>query len=118
MPHDLRHASRAYFGNLALLAQSLVPAQSQTGLGIQATSSRVPGRTLRLRKNLTLAALLCLLIACGQFSHASDVLNTGEHFADVNGVRLWYRVAGHGPILVIQAPGWGPASPLLQRYLI
>jgi pimeloyl-ACP methyl ester carboxylesterase len=64
-----------------------------------------------------LAALLLALIVSGQFSHGSDVLNPGEHFAAVNGVRLWYKVAGRGPILVIQAPGWGVGSTLLQRNL-
>jgi pimeloyl-ACP methyl ester carboxylesterase len=60
---------------------------------------------------------LLTLIACVPLLRASDGLSPGEHFATVNGVRLWYRVAGHGPVLIIQAPGWGPASPLLQRYL-
>jgi len=100
MPHNIVHSSRA-FRNLALLTLSLIQAQSGA---------------LRIWRNCGLAALLCSLFACGQFSQASDVLNPGEHFANVNGVRLWYRVAGHGPILIIQAPGWGPASPLLQRY--
>ena len=58
------------------------------------------------------------LIACVPLLRASDVLSPGEHFATVNGVRLWYRVAGHGPVLVIQAPGWGPTSALLQRFLV
>ena len=58
------------------------------------------------------------VIACVPLLRASDVLSPGEHFATVNGVRLWYRVAGHGPVLVIQAPGWGPTSALLQRFLV
>ena len=60
---------------------------------------------------------LLTLIACVPPLRASDLLSPGEHFATVNGVRLWYRVAGHGPVLVIQAPGWGPTSSMLQRFL-
>jgi len=101
MLRDSLHPSRVYFGNLALLALSLVQVQSSTL------------RSWRIRR---FAALLCSLIVCGYFSHASDVLKPGEHFANVNGVCLWYKVAGHGPILIVQAPGWGPASPLLKRY--
>jgi len=77
----------------------------------------MPHNVLNPRRIYLRNIALLTLIACGQFCYASDVLNPGEHFANVNGVRLWFRVAGHGPILIIQAPGWGPASPLLQRYL-
>jgi pimeloyl-ACP methyl ester carboxylesterase len=74
------------------------------------------GELLQLRRvyfaNIALFALIASLPL-----RASDVLNPGEHFATVNGVRLWYKVAGRGPILIAQAPGWRPASPLLQRYL-
>lgn len=31
----------------------------------------------------------------------------GEHTARVNGLDLRYRVAGSGPVLVVQPPGWG-----------
>jgi pimeloyl-ACP methyl ester carboxylesterase len=60
---------------------------------------------------------LLALIAYVPPLRASDPLSPGEHFATVNDVRLWYRVAGHGPVLVIQAPEWGPTSFLLQRFL-
>lgn len=38
---------------------------------------------------------------------ASDRLAPGEHTAHVHGVSLRYRVAGQGPILIMQSPGWG-----------
>lgn len=57
------------------------------------------------------------LVACALPLQASTALSSGEHIASVNGVRLWYRVAGHGPLLIVQAPGWGPASGVLQRFL-
>jgi len=31
----------------------------------------------------------------------------GEHTVHVDGLDLWYRVRGKGPVLVVQPPGWG-----------
>ena len=42
---------------------------------------------------------------------------TGEHSADLAGIHFWYRVAGHGPLLLVQAPGWGVGSEYLQNGL-
>jgi pimeloyl-ACP methyl ester carboxylesterase len=44
-------------------------------------------------------------------------LSPGSHDAVVNGVRLHYEVAGSGPLLVVQAPGWGVGSSYLQKGL-
>ena len=52
--------------------------------------------------------VLFALVACALPLHATNALTPGEHFANVNGVHLWYRVAGHGPLLIVQVPGWGP----------
>lgn len=62
-----------------------------------------------------LAAITLALAA--SHSQASDALSPGEHSAHVNGVSLGYKVAGHGPILVVQSPGWGISSAYLQRTL-
>lgn len=47
-------------------------------------------------------------------------LRIGEHTARVNGLTLRYRVAGAGPVLVVQAPGWGvgaaPYEPTFGRF--
>lgn len=37
-------------------------------------------------------------------------LSTGRHTATMNGTTLRYRVAGEGPVLLMQAPGWGIGS--------
>jgi proline iminopeptidase len=50
-------------------------------------------------------------------SDSSSRLTKGEHFADVNGVRIWYTVVGAGPLVIVQAPGWGPSSRYLQNGL-
>jgi len=50
-------------------------------------------------------------------SHDGDKLAVGEHSADLAGIHFWYRVAGHGPALVVQAPGWGVGSEYLRNGL-
>lgn len=50
-------------------------------------------------------------------SITSSTLATGERTVHVNGVELWYRVAGNGPALVVQAPGWGIGSGFYQQTL-
>lgn len=44
-------------------------------------------------------------------------LNQGSHFADLNGVKLHYRVKGNGSLLFVVSPGWGIGSLYLQRGL-
>jgi len=46
-----------------------------------------------------------------------DRLATGDHSANVNGVKFWYAVRGAGPLLIVQAPGWGIGSEYLQNGL-
>jgi proline iminopeptidase len=58
---------------------------------------------------------LCIIIALVQLvANAADAqgktaaLTPGEHFADVNQVRLHYYVgAGKGPVMLVPSPGWG-----------
>ena len=60
--------------------------------------------------------VLFSLIPLSDCSHR-HALRPGEHFADVNGVRLSYVVQGKGPIVVVQAPGWGVGSAYLRNGL-
>jgi hypothetical protein len=41
----------------------------------------------------------------------------GEHLVARNGVKLHCIVSGCGPLLVVQAPGWGIGSAYLQNGL-
>ncbi len=44
-------------------------------------------------------------------------LSQGEHYVTVRGVRLWYLVRGHGPVLLFQpgGAGWGgDATPYIE----
>jgi proline iminopeptidase len=73
-----------------------------------------------VRKDLVVAVALVVTSFClGQNSASTsgDKLATGEHSADVAGIHFWYRVAGHGPLLVVQSPGWGAGSTYLQNGL-
>jgi proline iminopeptidase len=36
----------------------------------------------------------------------------GEFTARINGLTLWYRVSGNGPVCILPTPGWGPSSDL------
>jgi proline iminopeptidase len=44
-------------------------------------------------------------------------LAIGEHVGLVNGLHFHYVIAGHGPLLVVQAPGWGIGSAYLENGL-
>ncbi len=49
-------------------------------------------------------------------------LTLGEHFAEINNVRIHYYVAGCGPVMMIPSPGWGPSVnyimpiPIFEKY--
>ena len=36
----------------------------------------------------------------------------GEFTAELNGLKLWYRVSGTGPVCLMPSPPWGPSSDL------
>ncbi len=44
----------------------------------------------------------------GKYSSAGD----GEFTAQINGLKLWYKVSGRGPVCILPTPGWGPSSEL------
>jgi len=44
-------------------------------------------------------------------------LENGEFTAKLNGLELWYKVSGRGPVCLMPAPGWGPSSDLYFRTL-
>jgi len=39
----------------------------------------------------------------------------GEHTLQVDGLELWYRVIGEGPVLVVQPPGWGIGAEVYEQ---
>lgn len=43
--------------------------------------------------------------------------DTGEFTVKINGLELWYKVSGSGPVCILPTPGWGPSSDLYFRTL-
>lgn len=44
-------------------------------------------------------------------------LKQGEFTAELNGLKLWYKVSGQGPVCLMPNPAWGPSSDLYFRTL-
>ncbi|MCA0232658.1 MAG: alpha/beta hydrolase [Bacteroidetes bacterium] len=57
--------------------------------------------------------LLCFsTLAIGQ-----KVLSPGDHFVNLNGIKLHYYVSGKGPVCLVPTPGWGPSINYLKNSL-
>jgi proline iminopeptidase len=41
-----------------------------------------------------------------------SALEHGEFTAELNGLKLWFKVSGQGPVCLMPTPGWGPSSDL------
>lgn len=39
-------------------------------------------------------------------------ISNGQFTAQINGLKLWYKVSGNGPVCIHPTPGWGPSSEL------
>lgn len=39
-------------------------------------------------------------------------ISNGEFTEEINGLTLWYKASGNGPICILPTPGWGPSSEL------
>lgn len=48
---------------------------------------------------------------------AQSPLSQGEHFADINGIKLHYYVSGSGPVCLFPTPGWGPSIDIYKSSL-
>ena len=56
-----------------------------------------------------------ILLAASAFSQ--DPLAPGDHFAQINGIRMHYYVSGKGPVCLLPSPGWGPSINYLKSTL-
>ncbi|MGE3843798.1 MAG: alpha/beta fold hydrolase [Vicinamibacterales bacterium] len=65
---------------------------------------------------VALAAVLGFVAACSGPAATSSIA-TGDFLAEINGLTLWYRVAGRGPVCLMPTPAWGPSSDLYFRTL-
>jgi proline iminopeptidase len=48
---------------------------------------------------------------------AQNFLDSGDHYAIINGIRIHYFVRGDGPVCLIPSPGWGPSMDYLKSTL-
>ena len=39
-------------------------------------------------------------------------ISNGQFTTQINGLKLWYKVSGNGPVCILPTPGWGPSSEL------
>ena len=73
-----------------------------------------------MKKFILVAVALSACFGCvvqAQSAKSEARLAKGEHSANVNGVKFCYAVRGTGPLLIVQAPGWGIGSEYLQNGL-
>ena len=66
------------------------------------------------------AMLLCLVVVSPEVAGrgaAAGRLDPGVHEVTLDGVRFAYFVAGRGPLLIVQCPGWGIGSEYLRNGL-
>jgi proline iminopeptidase len=75
------------------------------------------GRARFLR--FALPGVLVIGCACG-FDRApapQPHLQAGEFTAELNGLKLWFKVSGRGPVCLMPTPAWGLSSDLYFRSL-
>lgn len=44
-------------------------------------------------------------------------MSPGDHAASIRGATIHYKVAGSGPVLIVQSPGWGYGSVMYEQTL-
>src|SRR5258708_12333667 len=59
-----------------------------------------------------LTTFMCAAAAGGPAFAQDEALKPGEHTAQINGVKQWYKVSGTGPICLMPSPAWGMSSDL------
>ncbi len=99
-PGDLRN--KAFQLPLGLAEMLTMKAPQYTRLAVLLCASLV-----------TLAAALLAAPAAaapGSGARPESSLPNGEFTAELNGLRLWYKVAGTGPTCLMPTPAWGPSS--------
>lgn len=75
-----------------------------------------------MRLPFVLCALISLL-APSDGAVAQDkqtdkpTLKSGEFVVQLNGLELWYKVSGKGPVCLMPTPAWGPSSDSYFRTL-
>jgi proline iminopeptidase len=76
---------------------------------------------MKKKNRITYSTVFALLILLSIFNSSllsmtgiakSAQIKSGEFTATIDGLKLWYKVSGHGPVCIHPTPGWGPSSEL------
>jgi proline iminopeptidase len=72
-----------------------------------------------VRLTCLISTIVCSVLVCpgccrkpGTDNGRPDSITRGECTAEINGLKLWYKVSGRGPVCILPTPGWGPSSEL------
>ena len=73
-------------------------------------------------RSAILLPLVVLVLALSTGELVADpptgaALREGEYTAELNGMKLWFKVSGAGPVCLMPTPAWGPSSDLYFRTL-
>ena len=79
---------------------------------------------MTIRQRFLLWSIVCLstgplraAAAAQAVLSPTPALTPGEFTAEVNGLKLWYKVSGTGPVCLMPTPAWGLSSDLYFRTL-
>ncbi|MBN2213058.1 MAG: alpha/beta hydrolase [Bacteroidales bacterium] len=53
----------------------------------------------------------------GEHSDSVQNISNGEFITRINGLKLWYKVSGNGPVCIMPSEGWGPGSDIYSESL-
>jgi proline iminopeptidase len=72
-------------------------------------------KLMRLRIHVVVVLFLMCPVICQETFAGKGwkpSVSEGEFTAEINGLKLWYKVSGRGPVCILPTPGWGPSSEL------
>lgn len=79
---------------------------------------------MTIRQRFLLGSTICLCAWPLGFATAQEAaksqtspLTQGEFTIELNGLKLWFKVSGTGPVCLMPTPAWGPSSDLYFRTL-
>lgn len=64
-----------------------------------------------------ITSMLLLSLSISAFLFGQDRLSEGDHFAEINNIKLHYFVRGNGPVCLVPSPGWGPSIDYMKNSL-
>lgn len=65
-----------------------------------------------MKKIIRILFYFLVIATTSQATQNKPLPKPGEYQASVNGVTLWFKISGHGPVMLFPSPGWGVSSDL------